>query len=118
MYAAPMLRLNQQQVSQLLTFCALYRSHIWRTVQPSPERNQVLRVVQSLQGRLLAGQEQTGGELSLVLNQEEGRTLRQMLTTMLTLYGQEPSSQQRTQRLGEVAGLRLLLEQTLRPKQE
>jgi hypothetical protein len=118
MYAAPMLRLSQQQVSQLLASCTSYRSHIWRTIPPSPERNQVLRVIQSLQGRLVAGQEQAVGELSLVISQEEGRALRQMLTTMLTLYGQESASHQRTQRLGEVASLRLLLEQTLRQRQE
>lgn len=118
MYAAPMLRLSQQQVSQLLASCTLYRAHIWRTVPPTPERNQLLRVIQSLQGRLMVGQEQMVGEFSLVITPEEGRALRQMLTTVLSLYGQEPASQQRTQRLGEVAGLRLLLEQTLRQRSE
>jgi hypothetical protein len=118
MYAAPMLCLSQQQVSQLLASCTLYRSHIWRTLPPSPERNQVLRLIQSVQGRLMAGQEQTRGEFTLVINQEEGRALRQMLTTVLAIYGQEPASQQRTQRLGDVAGLRLLLEQTLRQRLE
>jgi hypothetical protein len=118
MYAAPMLRLSQQQVSQLLASCTLYRSHIWRTLPPSPERNQLLRMIQSVQGRLLAGQEQAIGEFTLVINQEEGRALRQMLTTALALYGQEPPSQQRTQCLGDVAGLRLMLEQTLRQRSE
>lgn len=113
-----MLRLSQQQVSQLMASCTLYRSHIWRTIPPSPERNQLLRVIQSIQGRLMACQEQIVGECALAINQEEGRALRQMLTAALALYGQEPASLQRTQRLGEVAGLRLLLEQTLRQRSE
>lgn len=107
------IHLPRQQAEQLAAYCPLYRAYIWRTIPPSPERNQILRAIQTHQGRLVAFKEQEEAEILLQMTTEESCALRQMLTTLLALYGAEPPSHQRTHALEELAILRALVERTL-----
>jgi hypothetical protein len=110
MGAVPVLRLTQRQLTQLLAHCTTYRSYLWQYLLPSPERNQTLRVIQSLQGRLEKAQEQGREGVDLSLTAEERSTIKQFLSGITQLYGAAPPSEQRTQKLGEITGLRLLVE--------
>ena len=117
MKIGPVLRLNRQQAAQLATHCSAYRSYLWRCLMPSPERNQALRSIQGLQGRLEQLQEEGPADLALPLSMEEGTTLKQLFLVLMRQYGNAPPSEQRTKALGELASLRLLVERTLRQTQ-
>lgn len=114
MQTGPILRLNRQQIIQLAAHCSAYRSYLWHCLMPSPERNQALRHIQALQGRLEQLQEEQQANLALSLSMEEGTTLKQLFLILMQQYGTESPSAERTQKLGELAGLRLLVERTLR----
>lgn len=117
MEATPLLRLNPQQLAQLLAHCVAYRAYLWQCVMPTPERNQTLRSIQALQGQLLAFQEQGQPERALPLSSEEAHLVKQLLSRLMQHYGNAPHSEQRTQALGELARLRVLVERTLRQTQ-
>lgn len=111
---APAFRSNRQQVAQLMAYLTAYRSYLWQCVIPTPERNQTIRSIQAMQGRLEREQEQGQAEIILTLTGEEGNTLKQVLRGLIHLHGTARPSEQRTQALRELASLRLLVEQTLR----
>lgn len=108
------LRLNQRQLAQLMAHLTAYRSHLWQCVIPTSERNRTIRSIQAIQGRLELEQEQGQAEIILALTGEEASTLKQALSGLIHLHGTAQPSEQRTQTLGELAGLRLLVERTLR----
>ena len=113
----PLLCLSRQQGTQLSAHCSAYRSYLWRCLLPSPERNQALRSIQALQGRLEQVQEQGQADLAFFLSVEEGIILQQLFTVLMQQYGTMPPSEQRAKTLGEFVGLRLLVERTLRQAQ-
>lgn len=117
MHTGPILHLNRQQVTQLATHCSAYRSYLWRCLLPSPERNQALRSIQALQGRLEQLQEQGQAHLALCLSMEEGTTFKQLFLVLMQQYGTAPPSAERNQKLAELGGLRVLVERTLRQTQ-
>jgi hypothetical protein len=114
MRTAPALQLGRQQADQFVAQCAAYRRHAWRCLPPSPERNQTLRAAQAVEGRLSSLRTQGEETIVLSITQEEGYALRQMMTALLQVYGAEPPSERRTQALGDLAALRVLLERALR----
>jgi hypothetical protein len=111
------LHLNPSQIAQLIGFCTAYRSSLWRSVMPTPERNQVIRCVQALQGRLEKAQEQGQTNVVLTLSGEERMALQQLLLVLMQQCSQEPPSAERTQKLGELGSLRVLVERALRQTQ-
>jgi hypothetical protein len=117
MGTVPVLRLNWYQRAQLTAHCTTYRAYLWQQVLPSPERNQTLRVIQSLQGRLEKAQEQGQADINLSLTAEERSVVKQLLSGLTQFYGAAPPSEQRTQTLGELATFRLLVERTFRQTQ-
>jgi hypothetical protein len=117
MGTVPVLRLQWYQRAQLTAHCTTYRAYLWQQVLPSPERNQRLRVIQSLQGRLEKAQEQGLVDIDLCLTAEERSAVKQLLSELTQFYGAAPPSEQRTQKLGELAGLRLQIERTFRQTQ-
>ena len=114
MATAPVLRLTRAQVGQLIGYCAVYRSYLWQCTLPSSGRNQTIRRVQLLQGKLEKAQEQAQAEHALMLTDEEKQTLKHLLDEVLRLAANTPHSEQRTRQVAEIAGLRMLVEQMTR----
>lgn len=114
METVSVLRLNQQQATQLITYLTAYRSYLWQAVLPTPERNQMIRTIQALQGRLepfqAGGQEQG----TIPVSREEGSALKQLLGELMKHYGATASPARPNQTLSEIAGLHLLVERCLR----
>lgn len=110
----PVLRLNQQHFAQLMMYCTVYRSYLWQYVMPTPERNQALRDVQALQGRLERASEQGQPEITLPLTDAEKGTLKQLFNGVTQFYGATPPSEQRIQQLAELTAFRVLIERMLR----
>lgn len=117
MRTGSVLHLNRQQGTQLAAYCSAYRSYLWHCLLPSPERNQALRSIQGVQGRLEQLQEQGQAHLALPLSMEEGTTLKQLFIILMQQYGNAPPSAERNQKLGELGSLRVLIERTLRQMQ-
>ena len=117
METVPVLRLSVQEFAQLATYCAVYRSYLWQSMLPSSERNQLLRALQALQGRLEKVQGQEQEEQSLPLTSEEKGIIRQLLSGLLTIYGNTQSSEERTRTLGELGGLRVRIGRMIRSTQ-
>ncbi|HEU5377433.1 MAG TPA: hypothetical protein VFV38_18580 [Ktedonobacteraceae bacterium] len=113
MHTAPVLRLNPAQVTQLIGYCTAYRSFLWQHAMPTPERNQMIRSLQALQGRLERAQEQGQVEITLPITAEEKHTLQQLLSGLIQMYGSAFPSEQRNQALGEIAAWRLALQRML-----
>lgn len=117
MEAVAVLRLNGQQITRLMTYLTVYRSYLWQAVLPSPERNQVIRTIQMLQGRLeplqATGQEQR----TIVLNREEGNTLKQILGELMRRYRTTAAWDRENPTLSELASLHLLVERSFRHPQ-
>jgi hypothetical protein len=117
METAPALHLNPSQVAHLIGYCSAYRASLWRSAMPTPERNQALRSIQALQGRLEKAQEQGQTNVVLALSMEEGTALRQLFLVLMQHYSQKPPSAERNQKLGELGSLRVLVERTFRQTQ-
>ena len=117
METVSVLRLNQPQVCQLMTHLTAYRSYLWQAVLPTPERNQVIRTIQTFLGRLepleASGQEQG----TIVLSKEEGTALKQLLGEMMRRYGASAARDRENPTLSEIAGLHVLVERSLRHPQ-
>jgi hypothetical protein len=117
METVSVLRLNQPHVRQLMTHLTAYRSYLWQAVLPTPERNQVIRTIQALQGRLeplqASGQEQG----TIFVSKEEGTALKQMLGELMRYYGATAARDRENPTLSEIAGLHVLVERSLRHPQ-
>jgi hypothetical protein len=108
------LRITRAQLAHLLTFCGNYRASLWQVVPPSPERNQTLRVIQVLLGRMERTRELGLAEVDLCLNAEESQVVRQLLWALMQQCRAEEPGEARNQRLAELVMLRLLVERALR----
>ena len=107
--------LSTAQAMHLANACATYRAYAWHSVPPSPERNQTMKMAQAVQGRLLEAQAAGKNEgVWLTMSEEEWQAMRQVVSTLIQRMGTQPSSEPRNRLLGELAGLRLLLERRLR----
>lgn len=109
----PVLRLGSHHLAQLSATCTVYRSYVWQHVMPSPERNQVVRHVQALQGRLKKALTQEPAETALSLTEEEVCTLKHLFFGVTQYYAATPASERRIQQLAEVTALRVLVERML-----
>ncbi len=111
------LPLSQPQAEQLAQACAIFRSYAWQQLDPSEERNRLMKAGQSVQGRV--SQQHTGGvePLWLTITEDERSSLRVILSTLMQVYGTEPASSTRNQTLGDLATLRVLLERGRRHTQ-
>lgn len=113
MSTRPVLRLGPHQWGQLIAYGVVYRSYLWQQVLPTPERNQEVRRMQALLGRLkTAVQGQADG--ALYLDDEEVSTLKQLFAGVMRYYAAEPASARRIQQLAELTTLRVFVERMLR----
>ena len=78
------LTLNVAQVDQLMSYCPGYRVHAWREFAPTAERNQTLRAIQAVQGRLTVWRAERRTEtLRFAVSEEERQSLRQMVGVLM-----------------------------------
>lgn len=113
METAPVLRLNPAQAAQLIGYCTEYRSSLWQSAMPTPERNQMIRSLQALQGRLEKAQEQAQAGITLPVTAEEKRTLQQLFSGLVQCYGHALPSEQRNQALAELTECRLAIQRMI-----
>lgn len=75
--------MSRAQVQLLLNCIRLYLNYQWTKVIPSPERNNVIRVLQVLKGRLLPLLEPSNALERFVFTAEEGAEAKAMLDNLI-----------------------------------
>ncbi len=109
MSTAPPFPLRREQAKRLHIYIQTYRQYALTSLLPSPGRNTTLRVLQTMQGKLIDVLDQQTDVLPLVLSQEEMMTLKATVTELLTLCAKRPESVERTATLNDLAALKLSL---------
>jgi hypothetical protein len=106
MSTAPPLILTRDQASRLQVYLQTYRRYAFASLLPGTDRNTTLRILQTMQGKLIDVIDQKIAPFHLVLTVEEMTTLRTITTELLTLYAKEPVSDQRDAILVDLAALK------------
>lgn len=104
------LSLDPSQADQLSWWCARYRSYAWQHLEPTPERNQVMKVAQAVQGRISALRSGGAEARWLMISADEKQALRHLISTLIQASGAEAASEDRNRVLGELASLRIRIE--------
>lgn len=113
-HTTPVLRLTDAQIGQLSGYCSQYRSSLWLSAPPTPERNHLIRCLQGLQARLEKAREQKQAETALPVTVEEKHTLSQLFRGLIQWYASQPPDEARTQHLRDLTGWRVLIERMCR----
>jgi hypothetical protein len=107
--------LHAEQAERLLHYMQTYRRYVLIHLPPTQERNATLRLVQALQGKLLALKPFQSSLVQLVINREEGTVLQAMARGLLQMYGEQPNaSAERATTLADVGRLYAYLKQLVR----
>ena len=109
MSAAPPFLLTREQATRLHDYIQTYRQYALTRLLPSTERNVLLRGLQALQGKLIEALDQPISPLRLVLSRDEVGVLNTMVNGLLTLYGGQPESANRTATINDLAALKISL---------
>jgi len=109
MSAAPPFLLTREQATRLHDYIQTYRQYALTRLLPSTERNVLLRGLQALQGKLIEALDQPISPLRLVLSRDEVGVLNTMVNGLLTLYGGQAESAERTATINDLAALKLSL---------
>src|SRR5579883_210470 len=109
MSTAPPLTLTREQASRLQAYLQTYRRYALAALLPGTERNTTLRILQTMQGKLIAALDQHPVSFQLVLTTEEMTTLKTMVTEIMLLYARQPESAERLATLADLAALKASL---------
>lgn len=112
--STPPLRLTHDQAVRLDLYMQTYRTYTIATLLPSPERNILLRILQTLRGKLIVEREQPTARhaLTLYLAKEEVTALKKTITDLFTLYASQPESTERLFTLSDLTSLKACLNKT------
>jgi hypothetical protein len=109
MSTAPPFLLTREQATRLHGYIQTYRQYALTRLLPSTERNVLLRGLQALQGKLIEALDRPANPLRLVLSRDEVGVLNTMVNGLLTLYGGQAESAERTATINDLAALKLSL---------
>jgi hypothetical protein len=109
MNTAPPLTLTREQASRLQAYLQTYRRYALAALLPGTERNTTLRILQTMQGKLIAALDQHPVSFQLVLTTEEMTTLKTIVTEVMLLYARQPESAERLATLADLAALKASL---------
>jgi hypothetical protein len=112
MSTAPPLLLNREQAERLLIYMQQYRRSALTSMSPTQERNTTLRLIQALQGKLLAQIDQKLPQVDLILAEEDVAALKAMTKSLLLLYGKKTDSPDQAITVADVGKLYAHLKQT------
>ena len=108
--ASPLLlTLTRDQATRLQAYLQQYRCAIFATRLPCPDRNNTLRIVQTMQGKLIKTMDQGTALFRLFLAPEEMSTLKTLTAELLLLYARKPPGEQRDATLTYLAALKISL---------
>lgn len=106
MSTAPPRLISRDQANRLQGYIQMYRHYAFAAIAPSTGRNNTLRVLQAVQGKLIEVMDQQTTVLQLMLTVEEMATLKTITAELLTLYAKKPESTERIAALADLAALK------------
>lgn len=106
MSTAPPFALSREQATRLQAYIQFYRQYAFSSLLPSVERNNTLRLLQLVQGKIIQILDQGPGRLQLILSCEERTMLKAVATDLLLLWSRQPESPERLTTLGDLAALK------------
>ena len=106
MSTAPPLLISRDQANRLQGYIQTYRHYAFASIAPSTARNNTLRILQAMQGKLIEVLDQQTAVLQLVLTTEEMATLKTITAELLMLYAKKPESTERIATLADLAALK------------
>jgi hypothetical protein len=109
----PSFDVTQEQGTRLVSYIQAYRRYAWEYQAPSVPRNEMIRAVQSVQGKLMSGMDQPYASFALQLTGEELAAIHRMVQELLIIHGMQPANQDRNGILADLATLRAYLARTL-----
>ena len=98
--------LSREQASRLQRYLQDYRRHAFASLVPSLERNNALRLLQSLQSQLIVLLDHKTTRCGLLLSREAVAILRRSISELLLCSAQEPASAERDATLADLAALK------------
>ncbi|EFH82569.1 hypothetical protein [Ktedonobacter racemifer] len=101
----PPFQLGREQAERLLQYMQDYRRSALASMPPTHERNTTLRLVQALQGRLLAQLDHEQAQIQLALDTEEVTALIAMTNSLLVLYGEKLDAVDRAKKITDLGTL-------------
>jgi hypothetical protein len=110
MSTAPPLQLTHDQASRLQTYLQTYRRYAFAFLAPGADRNNTLRILQTIQGKLIDVMDQRTALLVLALTGEEMATLKTSIAELYALYAKKTASAERNTTLIDLASLKGNLE--------
>jgi hypothetical protein len=105
----PTLSLTHEQASRLQAYLQTYRRYSFGFLLPSVNRNTINRLLQTLQGKLIALLDQGIALARLLLTTEEMSALKASIAELLLLYAKKPASAARNAILVDLAALKSCL---------
>ncbi|HEU5383622.1 MAG TPA: hypothetical protein VFV38_50120 [Ktedonobacteraceae bacterium] len=111
--APPPFSMNHEQAQRLVSYIQTYRRYAWEYQAPSRERNELIRLLQTVQGKLMSSMDQRNEYIWLPLAVAETAALQTMVNDLFALYGMEPASDDRNRTIADLILLKNYLKRTL-----
>lgn len=103
MSTVPSFSVTRGQAIRLQAYIQTYRHYAFSSILPSAERNTMLRVLQSIQAKLLEIIDKKAVSLQLLLENEEMHTLKAVISDMLLYYAKQPGSPKQVACVGDLS---------------
>lgn len=106
------LTLTREQARRLHCYAQTYRHYAYACLPPSEKRNMTLRILQGMQGKLVAALDQCTALLTCSLTAEEFATVKKITEELRLLYFQEPETTERNAIMDDLEALKQMLERS------
>lgn len=110
--APPSWEITQEQAQQCVSYIQRYRRYALERQAPSFVRNTHVQVLQTIQGKLMRGMDQSYLLFVICLSGEERTALEQMTRELVILIKAEPVSQAQSRTLIDLARFKSSLART------
>lgn len=109
------LRLTYTQAQRLIYYIQLYRRFAWENLEPTAERNTMLRTLQALHGKIMSKTEQQNESITIMLPimPDERLAMKMMISHVLDHYERSTQTRERTLAITELTGLKSMLDSDL-----
>lgn len=100
------LSVDRRRAGRLQAYLRIYRQYAFSSLLPSVERNSMLRLLQSIQGKLIGTLEQQPDTLQLMLTREEMAVLKNIVAELLLIYARQPDNGSRLAIVTDLADIK------------
>lgn len=100
------LSVDHRRASRLQAYLRIYRQYVFSALLPSVERNTTLRLLQTVQGKLIGMLEQQPDTVYLTFTQEEMAVLKNTIAALLRIYAKQSDNGNRLAIVTDLADIK------------